>query len=149
MKNTQKTGALSILILAGILILLPDYIAPVCHGEHIMKCRYLGEANKGVGVAILLAGVLMLLLRNRDMVRGVAAGGVLMSALAIANSVFFIGGCASGNMSCNAVNIPATCLVASMLLLVFLWSTKETKEEKEIKGATENRDVRNNDITGI
>lgn len=129
-KNRQSVIGLTVLVLSVVLVLLPDYIAPVCHGDHTMKCHHMALANKGVAVAMMFNGTLLLFIRNRDIARGVAVGGILLSVLAIANSAFFIGGCASPMMSCNTKNIPATYLVAGVLAAVQLYFVRKPGNQK-------------------
>ncbi|MDO4754325.1 MAG: DUF4418 family protein, partial [Bacillota bacterium] len=120
----------TVLILAVILILLPDYIAPVCHGGKVMKCHYMGQANKGAGIGLMLVGAMLLFVKNKEMARGIGVGGILLSLLAVANSAFLIGGCSAPMMSCNTKNIPATYMVCGVLILVQLWFVLGTREKK-------------------
>lgn len=127
MKERSSIIALIILFLSVVLLLLPDFIAPVCHGDKMMNCHTMASANKGIAVAMMLVGSMLLFVKNSDLARGIAIGGILLSALAIANSAFLIGGCASPMMSCNTKNIPATYLVAGLLILsqvVFVWKCR-------------------------
>lgn len=130
MKDRQSLVGFIVLFLSAVLLLLPDYIAPVCHADHPMKCQSMAQANQGVAVATMLVGVMFLKIKNRDMARGLALGGILLSCLAFANAAFLIGGCSSPVMSCNAKNIPATYLLSGLLILVQGYYLMKTAGEK-------------------
>lgn len=133
MRDGRSILALIILFLAVALLLLPDFIAPVCHSDNMMKCHSMANANKGIAVALMAVGSMLLFVKHRDVARGIAIGGILMAALAIANSAFLICGCASPMMSCNTKNIPATYLVAGLLILTqiaFVWKSGSRNQVK-------------------
>lgn len=132
MKNKQKRIGWIVVILAVVLFLLPEYLAPVCraHGETMMHCRHMATANQGVAVLLAVMGVMIVLCSHVQIARGIAVGGILVSCLAVANSAFLLGGCNSPVMSCNVMNIPMTyavCALTAMALAYFVFTEGKEK----------------------
>lgn len=112
-------------VLALLIILMPDYLAPICHshghGHGVMKCHHMGEANKLVGAIMVGLSLFFLVMKQSIYVRWTSAAIMLLSLLAIANCAWIFGGCASPLMSCNTLNIPATYGASALIFLLHGW----------------------------
>jgi hypothetical protein len=129
-----------------LLILIPQFIMPVCElpggaviapeegahsasrrgdtaapawGQHSiphMACFYTARAEAGLGVAVILAGLLLLVLKSDERRLGVSLSLALLAALAGAIPWFLIGVCPSDMMLCRSGTLPALLLVSAALL---------------------------------
>jgi hypothetical protein len=130
-----------------LLMLIPQFILPVCElsidkqtamelGNHLsashedisapalgqhapahMACFYTAQAEAGLGAALILAGLLLLVLKSDERRLGVSLSLTLVAALAGAVPWFVIGVCASEQMLCRSGTLPALLIVSAAILL--------------------------------
>lgn len=114
--------AILIVILGVVMLLIPQFIAPVCpiHDGHIMKCHWMGQAVVGLGALIGLLGLLMLVVKDKKMAAAFSISAALVSGLAIAVSTHLIGGCSHHHMSCQMHTIPVVTIVGGILVVLGL-----------------------------
>lgn len=114
--------AILIVILGVVMLLIPQFIAPVCpiHDGHIMKCHWMGQAVIGLGCVVAVLGLLMLISKESKVAAAFSISAALVSGLAIAVSTHLIGGCSHHHMSCQMHTIPAVTIVGGILLVLGL-----------------------------
>jgi Domain of unknown function (DUF4418) len=141
-----------VLILLGVLAAVtPWYIFPVCEmkgtsdngmadmnvnagnaitnnpGTH-MKCWYTAEAETGVGILLLLAGLAMLLLPWRVSRKTAGILGVVFGILIILIPTVIIGVCDSPDAACRIGTLPALILLGAITIIfsIYLVLSKDT-----------------------
>ncbi len=121
-------------ILGGLIILLalaigivPAFTDCASQGRNLttttgqtvpMKCHWTGVAEIGVAVPLALVGILTATSKRKDILRTLAAFGVVLGALVILFPTYLIGVCANPMMFCRNAELPA--LVLSGILAIVL-----------------------------
>lgn len=134
----------AVLILIGLLIILtPWYIFPICEiaeksgtlqmetggnndmnmesGSH-MTCWYTAEAEAGTGALVILAGLVLLALPNRDSRRslGIIAAG--LGVVTVLLPTYLIGMCTSfPDTPCNIGTKPALILLGALTVITGIY----------------------------
>lgn len=120
-KNINLIFGLVFLVLGVILFFIPGSIAPVCmpmKDGGFMKCHWMGEAVKGIGIAIAVLAAVFLILRNSVAAVGIAASNIVLGILALLMPLKLIGTCKMSDMHCNLHTKPAILLVAGLYTLI-------------------------------
>ena len=113
-----------IVLIGIIIILIPNYIFPVCPGlletvagKHVpMKCFWTARAEIGAGALVVLGGCALLLFKDHGARFGVSLMTAFAGALVVAIPTVLIGVCGSPVMPCRSGTLPA--LVVSGCLVI-------------------------------
>jgi hypothetical protein len=149
---------------AGVLlIIIPQFIFPVCEtpfagkaelgahsalgrgdfaepvpGPHAplhMACFYTAKAEAGLGAAVILTGLLLLVFNSSERRLGVSLSLAPLAALAGATPWFLIGVCPSDMMLCRSGTLPALLLLSAALLAYALlnsWYLHKYKRPRHV-----------------
>ena len=121
MKNRLLSGLLC--VAAGLLLIaVPAYLLPVCEAvtPPFMKCFWTMRVEVGLGCALLLLGLMLVLSSNPAVRLGLSLGGVCLAALAVAVPTVLVGVCGMDTMPCRMGTLPALVLTGSALLVGLL-----------------------------
>lgn len=131
------------LIILGVLIILtPWYIFPVCEAQGItshamsaapmgtghgasmnpgtgalMKCGYAARAEAASGALVILTGLTLFALRNRDSRRASGIFSIGLGAVTILIPTVLIGVCASADAPCRIGTFPAWILLGILTIV--------------------------------
>lgn len=108
-----------IYVLSGVLYIAgPHTVFQVCSAkEMVMTCHWSVQAEAGLGILLLFAGILSLSAKGREakvllslQTVGSYAAGILIPA-------FLIGGCKSKDMACQSLTFPSLYLISILGIL--------------------------------
>ncbi len=126
MKKLDIVLSVVIMILGLLIILVPQFILPVCEGTLVtdagkevpMKCHWTAQAEILTGLMILAAGVLSLVVKKDGgrMASGIFAALGGLCALLLVTSV--IGVCMNPAMSCVMGTKPAIIILSAFTMLL-------------------------------
>lgn len=124
--------AILIAVIGLLLFFTPFGIAQVCdkvmdNGKP-MKCYWMGETIRMLGVAIVLIGVLMLIFAR--FAQGLAISSIVMGVCSICLAWFVVGTCSSPTMPCNVYTRPTITILSALLIVVSLVYVAVTWKEK-------------------
>jgi len=112
----------ALIVIVGLLILFAPFgFARVCFPKadgSFMKCHWMGEAVKGIGIAMAVLAAVFLILRNSVAAVGIAASNIVLGILALLMPLKLIGTCKMSDMHCNLHTKPAILLVAGLYTLI-------------------------------
>ncbi len=139
MTRVRILGILNI-ILGAILAFIPSHIAPVCQKvvvlisgkERPMKCFFTGQAEFGVGLLILFAGIILLIVNREAVAKGISMTLAMAGAFAIALAYKLIGMCMTPIMDCRVHTEPAIYLVGGIIIVVNLIFAYILDKQKKI-----------------
>ncbi len=110
-----------------------------------MKCHWTGRAEIGVGALIVLGGLLLLLLRNRQARFGLTLALGLNGILALLIPTVLIGVCGSTRMDCHTLTLPALTIasgfviVASVINAAYLHKVDKEEHSKNEEKAVDDK----------
>lgn len=121
--NKKIVGSIS--VIAGILLILtPNYLAPVCppmEDGRFMKCHWMGNITMGIGALVLVLAIIFILSKDVKFSLGISVGSIAFGVLELLNAHKLIGGCMKADMSCNAKTIPFATIVAVVLIIANIY----------------------------
>ena len=123
--------AIFIVILGLLFFFAPSHIAHVCGTKpdgSFMKCHWMGEVVKMLGILITIMGVLFALLEKYA--KGLSLSCILVAICQVCLQFFVIGTCKTPSMPCNVYTKPTIILFSLLLCIVcgvYLFLTR--KEE--------------------
>jgi hypothetical protein len=131
MKNRLFSG-IAFIILGGLIAFGPKTLFPVCdpaESGKYMKCYWTGQAEMGIGLAVLVLGIFLILVLSEQIRIGlqIAAAVQMMSAILIPSVL--IGVCDGKKMGCHALTLPmlnvlgAIGIAIAVINVVYLWKT--------------------------
>ena len=120
----KVVGAI-LIVLALVVGIVPQFTDCLAQGRAIelpngnslpMKCHWTRQAEVAVALPLQVVGVLMLLLRDRKILRILAVVALVLGVSAILIPAYLIGVCAGQEMICNMLMRP-TLLFAGILIV--------------------------------
>lgn len=128
----------SIFTIFGALIAFgPTYLFKVCEGLKEdgtpMKCHYMAQAQLGIGLVIVVAGILLFLVKSNESKVMLSIMTACLDIVAFLTLHSFIGVCKTPTMPCVALTMPALTIIMVLLLLcsianIAISMDKQTKE---------------------
>lgn len=122
-----------VILIGLLLILVPTYILPVCspteimtssHDHHItykfMKCHWTSQAEIGIGTAIVVIGLIMLLTKSTLIRLGLNISLLVIAMFVAAVPTVLIGVCPGEMMACHIGTLPALLLLSGALFIGIL-----------------------------
>ena len=117
--------SLPVVLAGALLLLLPWWLLPVCDvaaGAAPMRCYWSGRMVSALGVAILVAGVLLFAVRASGFRQGVGLMVVVLAALTAAVPTVLIGMCGNPSMPCRLGTFPASVIFSVLSGLAGLFA---------------------------
>lgn len=108
-----------LLIVVGLLIAVgPGTIFGYCTKMAGLACSYSVGAERGIGAFVLLVGVLVLIIKDKGVRKGLYIGGVFLSLLALLTVTVLVGVCDGSMMACNKQLFPAEVVLGVVGLII-------------------------------
>ena len=109
----------ALLIIVGLLIAVgPDTLFGYCTKMDGSVCSHSAGAERGIGAFIVLTGIVILLIKDRGVRKGLYIGGVFLSLLALLTVTVLVGVCDSSMMTCNKELLPAEVVLGVIGVIV-------------------------------
>lgn len=122
MKNKNWFGLATLVLSAVLLVSLLTFALPCPlpteEGMKPMKCYWTYRAVTGISVIMILTGIMQVVSKSVDFVKGISVSNVLFSGLGISLITFIIGTCMKEEMRCNHAFKPTALLILGIILLV-------------------------------
>lgn len=121
MNKTKITGI--VIALLGLLTaLIPTLIFKVCEGMDgkFMKCHWTAQTEVALGIAILVIGILIVLVKEKAAAAAFAVSAAINGVLVILIPTVVIGVCGSSEMACNSGTKPALIIAGALIIVASL-----------------------------
>ena len=117
MKNRIITAI--ILGISGLLFITgPRFIFKVCSSEEmVMNCHWTVQAEKGIGILLIVSGVLYLYAAAFNTRLFLLLQSAAIYIIGIIIPAVLIGGCKNKDMACQSLTFPALYLTAALSLI--------------------------------
>lgn len=117
-----------VLFLGLVLLFVPFHLFPVCaesivlpSGKSIpMRCFYTGRVEVGLGIALMLLGLALVLFTHRAIRFGLCLAGVCFAVFILAVPSQLVGVCLNPTMACQIGTFPALMVLGGFVALFFL-----------------------------
>lgn len=108
-----------IYILTGLAIAVGPYtLFKVCDtSEMVMKCWWTVRAETAIGGLLVFSGILILLLRKKEITYAVNLYNVAAGIVALLIPTVLIGGCGKSIMPCRSTTFPAIYIISVIVIL--------------------------------
>jgi hypothetical protein len=131
-----------LVILGALIVITPWYIFPVCEAKGItshpmskmssvagsdqsmgtstvtiMKCGYTARAEAAIGALIILAGLTLIALPERDSRRAIGIIGIGLGAVTALVPTVLIGVCTAADSPCRIGTLPALIILGTLTII--------------------------------
>ena len=117
-----------VIFLGLLLVFVPFHLFPVCadsialpSGKSIpMRCFYTGRVEVGLGIALMLLGISLVIFRNKAIQFGLCLAGLCFALFILAVPTQLVGVCLNPTMACQIGTFPALMVLGGFVVLFFL-----------------------------
>ena len=137
----MKVAAISLIILAVLIAVIPIFTDCQAHGQMItlangkeipMKCHWTGRAELGLGLPLLTVGLTMFFGKRRESFRNLGLVGISLGIVTILLPTVLIGVCGMPDMPCHSIMEPALILMGILVVGISLAVViRNWREEQE------------------
>jgi hypothetical protein len=103
----------------------------------VMKCFWTARAELGIGALIAIVGVLLIVLKSRQIRLGLSLAAALNGILALLVPTALIGVCGHASMQCRIGTLPALVILSSFVIIVAALNTVYLSKARSEKPVSE------------